>query len=318
MAKASEIARSRVTAADSNKWLAGIVGFIGAMTCAFVAVIFAPAQWGFLVLLGVGVAAVALPSAIALWAMRGASAEFKTGWLALLAVALLAWVAGGGWLKRTTGMETALRQIAASERDANARMAAMDGGERPVADPAPVAPERGNAFAMAAFRFRQYEWRRVEHYRRYLAALDGTDWDAMSDPWRTGPASDHQAKEARFQAGFDALDTWYAAEVDNLKTLRTDLAALGLPAPLAQRFERKAAGDEHDLRVLGYSERRLLDRARQVTTVLDTVRWSRDTQAIRFRERADAQAYDAADPLLRQAAENRRFVRYQLHEMRAR
>lgn len=311
MAKASDIARSRVTAADSNKWLAGIAGLIGAMVCAFAAVIFAPAQWGFFPLLGVGVAAVAVPAAIALRAMGGSSAEFKAAWLALLAAAVLLWVAAGGWLKRTAGMEMALREIAESERAADRRLAAMDRGARREAEPLPEALDSRNAFAMAAYRFRQFDARRVEHHRRYLVATDGTDWEAMSDPWKTGPAGEHKAKEARFQRAFDALDAWYAAELDSQRALRTDLAALGLPASSAQWFERRLGGIEQETQWLGYSERLLLERALRTTTVLDTVHWSREGEAIRFRARDDSIAYSEANALLQQAILNRASVRRQ-------
>jgi len=313
MPKASEIARSRVTAADWSKWLAGILGFLGAMLCACVAVILAPVHWGFFTLLAVGVAAVVLPMAIALRAMRSGSAEFKTAWLALLAVALLAWVAVGGWIKRTVGMEMALREVVASDRAANLRMWAMDKGDRPAAARPPEAVDSRNAFAIAGNRFRQFDARRVEHYRRYLQALDDVDWEAMSDPWTTGPASEHKAKEARFQAGFDALDAWYAAEVDSLKTLRADLAALALPAAQAQQFEGRVARLERQLRTQGYSERLLLDRAHQVAITLDTVRWSHDADAIRFRSREDSLAYGEAQTLLDRAINNREYVRRQLH-----
>jgi len=313
MPKASEIARSRVTAADWRKWLAGILGVIAAMTCAFAAVIFAPVQWGFFALLGIAIAAAIVPVAIALHAMRDGSAEFKTAWLALLAVALLAWVAVGGWVKRTTGMEMALREVVASERAANLRMWAMDKGDRPAAARPPEAVDSRNAFAIAGNRFRQFDARRVEHYRRYLQALDEVDWEAMSTPWTTGPAGGREAKEARFQAGFDALDAWYAAEAASLKTLRSELAALALPAAQAQQFEGRAARLERELWTQAYSERLLLDRAHQVAITLDTVRWSLDGDAVRFRSREDSLAYGEAQTLLDRAIAHRASVRRQLH-----
>ena len=44
------------------QWLVAIAGFLGAMICAFVAVIFAPVRPDFFPLLGAGLAAVALPA----------------------------------------------------------------------------------------------------------------------------------------------------------------------------------------------------------------------------------------------------------------
>lgn len=313
MPKASEIARARAHAKDANQWLAAIVGVVGAMFCAIVAVILVPATWGFFALLGVAVAAAAIPCAIALWSMDRSSAEFRTAWMAALAAMLLLWVAVGGWLKRTTGTDMALREIEAGDRAADLWKAELDAGRRPPARPRPGPSDSRNGFAQAAAAFRRHDWRSVEHYRRYMAALDGVDWQAMSDPWKTGPASQHAAKEARYAAGLAAVDAWYAAERESVKTLRAEIAALKLPDPLATRLARRFDSLDYTAQVLAYSENLLLERARQVTAVLDAGDWSRDADAIRFRGRDDANAYARADQLLLRAIENRKSVRQQLH-----
>jgi hypothetical protein len=100
---------------------------------------------------------------------------------------------------------------------------------------------------------------------------------------------------------------------ESLKTLRADLAALALPAAQAQQFEGRVARLEHQLRTQGYSERLLLDRAHQMAITLDTVRWSHDTDAVRFRSREDSLAYGEAQTLLQRAINNREYVRRQLH-----
>lgn len=313
MPKASEIARARTTAADSNKWLAAIVGLVGAMFCAIVAVVAMPATWGFFALLGVGVASVVVPSAIALRAMRGSSAEFKAAWIAVLAAMLALWVAGGGWLKRTAGVETALREIEAAERDADREKADLDAGRRPHARPRPEAIDSRNGFAHALSAFRQHDWRSVENYRRYTTALDAVDWTSMSDPAKTGPATQHAAKDARYVAGLAAVDAWYAAERDSLKTLRADIAALALPDPLGAHLTRRLDAMDYATRVQAYSESQLLERARQATAVLDAGPWSREAGKLRFADFDNEIAYYKASFELKRAIDNRASVRRQLH-----
>lgn len=313
MPKASEIARARTHAKDADQWLAAIAGLVGAMFCAVVALILAPVTWGFFASLGVAVAAVAIPCAIALRSMDRSSAEFRTVWMAVLAVMLVLWVAVGGWLKRTTGTDMALREIEAEDRAADLWKAELDAGRRPPARPRPEPTDSRNGFAQAAAAFRRHDWRSVENYRRCMAALDGVDWQAMSDPWKTGPASTHAEKEARYGAGIAAVDAWHAAERDSVKTLRAEIAALKLPDPLATRLARRFERLDDTAQVLAYSENLLLERARQVTAVLDAGDWSRDADAIRFRGRDDATAYARANDLLMRAIRNRKSVRQQLH-----
>ena len=103
MAKASEIARKRITKADSTKWLAAVIGFVVATGCAFAATM-AMSAVGFWSLLATAIAAVALPSMVVMYAMRDNSAEFKGAWLLLLAVVILAWSSLAVGLKRVQGI----------------------------------------------------------------------------------------------------------------------------------------------------------------------------------------------------------------------
>ena len=92
----------------------------------------------------------------------------------------------------------------------------------------------------------------------------------------------HAAKDARYVAGLAAVDAWYAAERDSLKTLRADIAALALPDPLGAHLTRRLDAMDYATRVQAYSESQLLERARQATAVLDAGPWSREAGKLRF------------------------------------
>ncbi len=313
MPKASEIARSRTTAVDSMKWLAAIVGFLGAMVCAFAAVIFAPVRPDFVPLLGVGLAAVVLPAAIALFTMRGSSAEFKTAWLAALMVALLAWVAGGGWLKRSQGTALVLRESDAAAVVAERRMAALDAGRGIDLPAPPEAQDTANPFLLSSHRFQRHHWRRVENYRRYHAAQAAAGWARLIDPELLRDPKQRAVAQVRFDAGNRALDDWYALETENLRTLRADLAGLSLPEALAAQLERRVASMEYTNKVLAYSEELVLQRTLGVAKALDEHRWVREDDDLRFFTDDGTYAYAEARDLLDRAVANRKVVLMQLH-----
>lgn len=313
MPKASEIARSRTTAADSMKWLAAIVGFLGAMACAFAAVIFAPVRADFLPLLGVGLAAVVVPAAISLFAMRGSTAEFKTAWMAALVVALLAWVAGGGWLKRTQGTALALREIDAAAGDAQQRKAALDAGRESAKTPPPDAPDTRNPFLLSSHAFRSHFWRSLENYRRYRRAQAGADWMRTTDPQAMRDPKLHASIRARFDAGNAALDAWYVQETANLKILREEIGGIAVPDTLSQQLEVRVKSLDNARNVLAYSEELALQRAHGVARALKTHRWRSVGDDIAFETDDGTYAYAEARDLLDRAIANRDLVLMQLH-----
>ena len=313
MPKASEIARSRRTARDSMQWLAAIAGFLGTMVCAFVAVIFAPVRPDFFPLLGVAVAAVVVPAAIALYAMRESSAEFKGAWIALLAIVLLAWVAGGGWIKRTTGTAGAVARIDAATQTAREAKEAMDEGRTPKPMASLPAPDSGNPLVQVSHRFEAFHARSVQHYREYLKALDASEWSLLLDP--DMPRSDVERKrdDARFEAGVRAIDAWYAAETADIRRLRNEVAPLGLSAELRAQVDRRLRSLEVSASALGYSEKLLLYRARDVARALDENPWRRVGTIRMFEDQRGAGAHADARALYDRAVANRELVLLQLH-----
>lgn len=298
------------------QWLVAITGFLGAMICAFVAVIFAPVRPDFFPLLGVGLAAVALPAAIALFAMRGSSAEFRTAWLAVLTVALVAWVAGGGWLKRTSGTTHALQRIDAVAENARQAKAALDEGRAAKPMTSPAAPDSGNPLVQVSHRFEAFQARSVQNYRRYLDALDASNWSVLLDPPVMRSAEIRSRDEGYFKAGIEAVDAWYAAETADIGRLRGEVARLALSAELRAQIDLRLRGLEGAASALAYSEKLLLHRARNVARTLDEQEWRRHGDTRVFADQGGANAYAEARRLFDRATANRELVLLQLHGSR--
>jgi hypothetical protein len=277
VAKASEIARKRITKADSTKWLAAVIGFVVATGCAFAATMAGDAV-GFWSLLATAVAAMALPTVVAMYAMRENSAEFKGAWLMLLAVVILAWSSLAVGFKRAQGilaMQSAVSHVAEFR---SKHLAAFEAGRTQDLGEPPALSDSANPFFRTQALIVSTAWRHAESQSRYRQKLNALgrereiDMAAMRDP-------DTRRKLMASQpALLAAIQVWSARERRIQTEFVSGVRAAGLPLEFAQRFEGtvKRAEDALDWRLS--AEKDVAEAMQSMLEALDQHRWTSGKQ----------------------------------------
>jgi hypothetical protein len=301
MAKASEIARRRVTKADSTKWLAAMIGFVVANVCVFAATVFANGGVGFFYYFVVAALAAALPIIATFFAMRANSAEFKVAWLACLMVGVVLWVWLIATIKYGQGIAMFERALAEAEARSDRRIALLDAG-RPEGAALPVAAPTGwNPIVAARDLLTQYLAQRPGDWATYRKTMPPEAWRALADADVRSGAVGQEASDAWFRAGNAAVDAWGTVEIGRLQALRGELSALSLPDNMQRRLLAQVDGYDGRRKRVIYSEKLVVYRARDVARVLDRYRWRRVDQNLVFADRTGANAYEAARSRLERA-----------------
>lgn len=301
MAKASEIARRRVTKADSTKWLAGVIGFVVANACVFAATVFANGGVGFPYYFVVALLAAALPIIVTFRAMRANSAEFKVAWLACLMVGVVLWVWLIATIKYGQGISMFERSLAEAEAQSDRRVALLDTGRADDAAPLPEPRSSGNPIVASRDLLTRYLADRPIHWAAYRKTMPPQAWRALADAdARSGPVG-REAIDAWFRTGNAAVDAWGAAESARLQTLRTALSAQSLPDDMQRRLLAQVDGYERRRTRVVYLEKLVVYRARDMARVLDRHRWRRAGQGLVFADSTGASAYETARSRLERA-----------------
>lgn len=308
MAKASEIARRRPDRWSEQHWLAAILGLLATVGIGFAAVVFVRGGAGLLYHAGIALAAIVLPAAIALYAMRRSSGEFRAVWLGAVLAIVAVGAVGASVVKGRLGEALLLQDVLAAGSGSSRDVRALSEG-RPAPDvSAPQAPDDRNPFVQAGYRFRLRGWQRTDDYRRYREALAATEWERMADPVALADPAERDAVEARFKRAVAAVDAWDAAERRSIADALRAVRGLSLTARATRYAEATLEGQDRDRKYWVYAEKLVLYRARDIGTTLKAYRWRREGGQVVFARRDDAETYAAAVERLARARSGRADV----------
>lgn len=269
-----DVARRDSARMGAAKWLVAVALFAIAIACAIASTLLIGAidLW---TLLAVAFAALALPAIVAMFAMRGYSAEFRGMWALLLVVATIVWSWQAMGLKVAKGEETLRNAVSGIIETRKAYRKAVEAGRPQDLGAQPPVEEHSNPFLRTRDLLGLAAWRSAENQARYRQRLASIDWQkdipdlAFEDRKKLG-----DLRESLSQA-LGVVDAWGTEAKRIQSELAADVSSAGLPADKRIAFGR--AMKELDLALDQHiaAERNVVESVAQELAVLERRPWTR-------------------------------------------